>query len=128
MKKVALAITGVAVLFAMACMAAGSLRAQGKASRTFTGEIMDSTCAKNNNHNAMKDMPSMGGTAPSCTLACIEMGGKFVLQDTAKKTTYQLDDQSKFKEFAGQKVTVTGVYDAKTKTIHVEKIEAVAGK
>src|SRR5450755_4965754 len=108
MKRLASAIAAVAVLFALAYMGAGSLRAQDKGSRAFTGEIMDSTCAKHNNHDDMKDMPSMGGTAASCTLACIEMGGRFVLQDTAKKITYQLDDQSKPKEFAGQKVTVTG--------------------
>ncbi len=51
------------------------------------------------------------------------MGGKFVLYDSAKKATYQLDDQEKPKEFARQKVKVTGTYDKTTKTIHVENIE-----
>jgi hypothetical protein len=37
---------------------------------------------------------------------------------------YQLDDQKKPESFAGQKVTVTGTYDASTMTIHVTKIEA----
>jgi hypothetical protein len=52
------------------------------------------------------------------------MGGKFVLYDAATKATYMLDDQEKPKEFAGQKVKVTGTYDKATKTIHVESIEA----
>ncbi len=52
-----------------------------------------------------------------------ENGGKFVLYDSAKKATYQLDDQEKPKEFARQKVKVTGTYDKTTKTIHVENIE-----
>lgn len=50
--------------------------------------------------------------------------GKFVLQGTSKKITYQLDDQEKPKDFAGQKVKVAGTYDKAAKTIHVEKIEA----
>jgi type 1 fimbria pilin len=96
----------------------------GGGNKTFTGEIMDSQCAMNNSHEQMEKMKGMADDSKMCTLKCVEMGGKFVLQDTAKKITYQLDDQDKPKEFAGQKVKVTGTYDKATKTIHVEKIEA----
>ncbi len=54
------------------------------------------------------------------------MGGKFVLYSAATKTTYQLDDQEKPRDFAGQKVKVTGNYDEASKTIHVESIEAAS--
>jgi type 1 fimbria pilin len=128
MKNAALGIVSAVLLAGLLLQGASFVRAQAAGVSAFTGEIMDSTCAKNNNHDDMKDMPSMGGTAASCTLSCVEMGAKYVLQDTAKKVTYQLDDQSKPKDFAGQKVKITGSFDAKTKTIHVEKIEAAEGK
>jgi len=94
--------------------------------RTFTGEIFDSQCAMNNSHAQMEKMHKMDNDSKMCTEACVKMGGKYVLQDTTKKITYQLDDQDKPKEFAGQKVKVTGTYDKATKTIHVEKIEAAS--
>jgi len=97
---------------------------KGDKAKTFSGEIMDSQCAMNNSHKQMEQMKGMPDDSKMCTLKCVEMGGKFVLQDTAKKITYQLDDQEKPKEFAGQKVKVTGTYDSATKTIHIEKIEA----
>jgi Protein of unknown function (DUF5818) len=37
---------------------------------------------------------------------------------------YQLDDQEKPTEFAGQKVTIIGTYDGETKTIHVQTIQS----
>ena len=98
----------------------------GDKTRTFKGEIMDSQCAMNNSHEKMEKMANMGHDPKKCTLKCVEMGGKFVLQDTASKTTYMLDDQEKPREFAGQKVTVTGSYDKKTKTIRVEGIEGAS--
>ena len=65
-------------------------------------------------------------TPKDCTLACAKTGGKFVLYDAAKKATYELDDQAKPRDFAGQKVKVIGTYESSTKTIHVEKIEAAS--
>jgi hypothetical protein len=59
-----------------------------------------------------------------CTANCVKMGGKYVLYDAAKKTVYQLDDQQKPEQFAGQKVTVTGTLDKATKTVHVTSIQA----
>jgi hypothetical protein len=46
-----------------------------------------------------------------------------VLYNAATKTTYDLDDQTKPKEFSGEKVRVTGTMDAATKTIHVADIK-----
>lgn len=53
-----------------------------------------------------------------------QMDGKYVLQDTADKATFLLDDQEKAKQFDGQQVKVTGTLDTATNTIHVMEIEA----
>jgi hypothetical protein len=101
--------------------------------RTFTGEIMDSQCAATGSHASMLKMSGMGDKDPNdpmakkmCTQKCVQMGGKYVLYDAVKKAVYELDDQEKPKEFAGQKVKVSGTYDKATKPIHVVSIEAAS--
>lgn len=91
--------------------------------RTFTGSIMDSQCAKMGSHDTMKQKAGIASDA-ECTKECVSMGGKYVLYNADTKTVYELDDQKKPEAFAGEKVKVTGTYSAKTKTIHVENIEA----
>lgn len=125
MRKVAIA-TAVSVMF----LAAGYTVAKDK---TFTGEIYDSQCAKTGSHEMMlkkEGHGDMDANAPMarkmCTENCVKMGGKYVLLDAAKKTVYELDDQKKPAEFAGQKVKVSGTYDKATKTIHVTSIQAAS--
>ncbi len=84
-----------------------------KQEKAFTGEISDSMCG-------LKHM--MEGGAKACTLKCVEGGSKFVLADAAHNKVYQLSDQNKPKEFAGQKVKVTGTL--KGDVIQVSSIEA----
>jgi hypothetical protein len=48
------------------------------------------------------------------------------LYDAAKKAVHQLDDQDKAREFAGQKVKITGTYDETSKTIHITTIETTS--
>jgi hypothetical protein len=97
----------------------GSVIAQSKA---FTGEIMDSSCAKMGSHEGMmKAHPGMK-TAKDCTLGCVKAGAKFVLYDSSTKTVYELDDQQKPMAFAGDQVEVRGTLNADTKTIHVTSI------
>ncbi|HKA18791.1 MAG TPA: hypothetical protein VKN18_10910 [Blastocatellia bacterium] len=86
--------------------------------KTVVGFISDSMCGLD--HSSMKM-----GDDKTCTLKCVEGGGKFVLADRANKVVYALDEaaQEKAREFAGQKVKVTGQVDAKAKTIQVTKIE-----
>jgi hypothetical protein len=98
--------------------------------QTFTGEIMDSQCAKNASHAMMLKKEGMGDKDPNdpmvkkmCTQNCVKMGGKYVLYDAGKKTVYELDDQQKPAEFAGQNVKIAGNYDKATKTIHVTSIQ-----
>jgi len=91
--------------------------------KTFSGEIMDSACAKAGSHDAMMKKAGVK-TAKECTLACVKNGAKFVLFNKASKKTYELDDQTKPEQFAGEKVTVKGTLDAATNTIHVTDITA----
>jgi hypothetical protein len=85
---------------------------------TFTGVITDSMCSEGD-HSHMK----MGSTDAECTKACNTFhGAMYVLYDG--KQTYTLSDQKTPEKFAGQKVTVTGTLNAKTKTIQVDSIAA----
>ncbi len=125
MKKLALSLVGVLVLASLSIAAPNPKKGGGKG-KAFTGEIIDSQCAAMGTHDPAGYKMTNTNTPKDCTEACVKMGGKYALYDAAKKATYQLDDQEKPKEFAGQKVKVTGTYDSKTKTIHVEKIEAAS--
>jgi hypothetical protein len=90
--------------------------AQG--SQTFTGVITDDMCAVRG-HAAMR----MGPTDAECTRACVDQhGAGFVLQD--RNSIYALSDQKTPEKLAGQRVTVTGTLDPKTKTIRVESMVA----
>lgn len=93
------------------------------ANKTYRGQIMDSNCAKMGNHNAGYKL-SGTHTPKDCTLACVHGGAKFVLYNSATKTTYQLDDQTKPEAFAGENVRVIGSLDSSTDTIHVVRILA----
>ena len=55
----------------------------------------------------------------------VKSGDKLVLLDTLTKTTYQLDDQEKAKEFLNKNVKVTGVLNPASGTIHVNAIDPV---
>ncbi len=55
-------------------------------------------------------------------------GDKFVLRESSTKTSYQLDDQSKAKQFQGKDVTVTATLDSSTNTLHVVDINAMDTK
>lgn len=136
MKKLRLAILAFVTAASLSFAAPKwSLHKNGK-DKTFTGEIMDSQCAMMGSHEKMEGMhsdmfkkPSPALTGPEarkCTLACVKMGGKFVLYNKATKTTYKLDDQAKPRQFAAEKVKVTGTYDPSTMTIHVASIRKAA--
>ena len=115
MSKIAVAV-GASILLLGAGLAAAK-------DRTFSGEIMDSACAKEGSHEAMMKKAGLTDKG-ACARACVKMGGKYVLFNAASKTFYGLDDQTKPEEFAGKNVKVTGTLDSATKTIHVESIKA----
>jgi hypothetical protein len=105
-----------AMLFALSVVLAGVSLAAQQDTTTYSGEIMDSRCAAMGGHS--------GKEAKVCTLACVSGGASFVLYSPITQTVYQLDDQKKPAEFAGEKVKVTGTLDKTTKTIHVTEIQA----
>jgi hypothetical protein len=131
MKKLPLALAAAMVLLGVACgnkketestALPAATPAPAPAAHTYTGEIMDSTCAAMATHETMAQGEG-AKNARDCTLKCVAGGGKFVLYDGATRIAYQLDDQAKPKEFAGRRVKVTGTADVATKTIHVQSIE-----
>lgn len=88
---------------------------------TFTGEIMDKQCAQMASHDAM--MKSEGAKdAKECTLACVKAGGSFALLDPQTKKVYTIDDAKKVREYAGERVQVTGDYDQGAEVLHVKTI------
>ena len=101
-----------AIVLAVAGVSAG----QGK--QTFTGVITDSECPAAS-HSQMR----MGPTDAECVAACIaDHDATYVLYDG--KNAYALSDRKAAARFAARKVTVTGVLDAKRKTIQVNSITA----
>ena len=101
--------------------------AGGQNTQTFHGEVSDSQCALNvhsltRSHQEMLKSKSMGGTANTCAVYCIEhLGGYLVL--SAGKNVYRLDRADLVHGFEGRKVVVTGVLDGKLNQIHVLKID-----
>jgi hypothetical protein len=88
------------------------------ATQTFTGTITDDMCALAG-HASMR----MGPTDADCVRACVAShGASFALLDG--KNVYVLSDQKTPDQWAGQKVTVVGTLDAKTKTLQVQSISA----
>jgi hypothetical protein len=118
MKRRALGLLG-ALLF-------GGLTFAAQTNHTYTGEIMDSACARTGSHEGMMKSHANIKTAKDCTLGCVKAGSQYVLYDVSTKTVYQLDDQKKPEQFAGKNVTVTGSLDAASKTIHVANIKAAS--
>jgi hypothetical protein len=112
--------------FMIASLASASLLAVSLAAQKpqmFAGEIMDQQCALLGGHSLMQQK---GESIKDCTNRCVSIGGKYVLFDAGTKTVYMLDDQTKPKAFAGEKVQVTGSFDSSTKTIHVASIKSAS--
>jgi hypothetical protein len=50
----------------------------------------------------------------------VKSGDKYVLQDSASNTTYDIDHQDEVKQYEGKKVRVHGTLDSNGKMIHVQ--------
>jgi hypothetical protein len=111
----------------MAGIVAVSGMALAQSQKVFRGEISDSQCALNvhsltRSHQEMLKSKSMGGTANTCAMYCIEhMGGYVVL--SAGKDVFRVDRSDLVHGFEGQKVKITGTLDTKLNLIHVLKID-----
>jgi hypothetical protein len=114
--------------FVLVCTVSPALRAGGE--EVFKGIIADSQCAMNvhslsQSHKEMLEGKSVGTTESDCVWYCItQRGGRFVLQN--KGRVYKLDKQDFTRDYAGQKVRVTGTLDEKTNIIHVRAVEILA--
>ena len=107
-----------ALIFNLLALLALVALAGAAGKQTFTGVITDSMCERGD-HSRMR----MGSNDAECTVACVQAhGALYVLFDG--KDVYTLSDQEKPEQFAGQKVTVTGTLDAKTKIIQMDSIAA----
>lgn len=126
MKTIAIWTAAGLILFAIAAQAQTENHPT-ESQKIFRGEVSDSQCALNvhsltRSHQEMLKSKSMGGTANTCSMYCIEhLGGYLVL--SSEKDVLRLDRADLVHGFEGQKVKVTGVLDAKAKQIHVLKIE-----
>jgi hypothetical protein len=106
--------------------------AHGQGPKVFRGEVSDSQCALNvhsltRSHQEMLKSKSMGGTANTCAVYCVEhMGGYLVL--SSGKDVFRLDRADLVHGFEGQKVKVTGLLDPKLNQIHVIKIDLDEGQ
>jgi len=121
MKKIAVSLTAILLVSIL------SFAAPKSKAKTFTGEIMDSQCAMNASHAEMLKKEGMADKNPNdpmakkmCTENCVKMGGKYVLFNSSDKSVFELDDQTKPAQFAGENVKVRGTLDGKT--IHVQSI------
>jgi hypothetical protein len=122
MKRLAIGAALILLLSFISIRAIG--QQQNNTPMSFTGEIMDDQCAADGTHSAMMQKEGFK-TAKDCTIGCVKGKVQFVLYGSGDKKIYQLDDQEKPADYAGQKVTIIGTYDGATKTIHIQTIQAV---
>jgi hypothetical protein len=108
-------LLGALVAFSLTPGLAQNSNGQARPGTSVVGYISDSMCG-------LKHMSGMGDDK-NCTLACVKGGSQFVLADRDHKKVYKLDKagQDKAREFAGQKVKVTGRVTGRT--IRVTLIE-----
>lgn len=93
------------------CGLAIALLVSAQAPQKFTGKITDSMCARAD-HSSMQ----MGSNDAECTKACVlAHGAEYVLFDG--EHVYTLDDQKLPEKFAGHRVMIDGILDAKSSTI-----------
>jgi len=80
---------------------------------TFTGVVSDNHCGAKHS--------TAGDAATGCVKGCVKGGASYVLV-TSDGKVYQVDNQDKFKDYAGQSVKVTGT--ANGESIAVDSVEA----
>jgi len=81
--------------------------------QAIVGEVTDTMCAPSKSHsNMIARKPNMGHDASSCVKECAKIGARYVLLDNKTGKVYQVDDQTRIAQFAGQRVKVTGTLTA----------------
>jgi hypothetical protein len=64
--------------------------------------------------------PQAATNTQTFTGTIVKAGDKYVLQDTASNTTYDIDHQEQLKQYEGKKVRVHGTLDPSGKMIHLQ--------
>jgi hypothetical protein len=110
MKKIILTVAALSVVFGTASLAtvwARSLVRATKASAAILHEDRETSSTP---------VQTFSGTIS-------KEGDQFVLEGNAGKAPYLLDDQQTASRFSGEKVTVTGTFDATNNLIRVQSIQ-----
>jgi Protein of unknown function (DUF5818) len=121
MKKIQFALSMMLPVMALSvalCFATQPTLAQSSSSSSPDATAQQQQPMQPDNQNAV-------GTPSEKTFngTIVKSGNKLVLTAADSKTTYQLDDQQKAKDFLNKSVKVTGVLDASTGTIRVSAID-----
>jgi len=98
-----------------ACLLFGTLNLAAQAEQVFRGDI----CVGPEGRTPTIEN---GEASLPCTIPHPKRGAKYILFVAESKTSYQLDDRSKAKPFAGENVFVSGILDKPTATIHVTNV------
>lgn len=111
-------IITIAALFVISLIGVSSYLI-AKDTQTKTGWITDTMCKEKGANAAHKE----------CALKCVKSGmAKFAFYDNDSKVTFEIDNQGKAKEFAGEEVVVKGVFDADKKMVNIDSISKVEKK
>lgn len=113
------------MLLATAFVQAGFKSAQQRDNTplSYTGEIMDATCAGQQSHSP--EMEKEGTkSAKDCALLCGKDRNKLVLYNSEAETSLNLSNQAKAREYAAEKVAIVGTYDGPTKSVQIQSIAA----
>ncbi|HEY3823553.1 MAG TPA: hypothetical protein VGL82_03300 [Bryobacteraceae bacterium] len=111
MLKVAIPAVAAFALFAVSLAGA-------EPPKIFSGVVTDTMCGSKPHSNMLKDK-----TPAECARQCARGPYGYALFDGT--AVMKLSDQKAAAAFAGQEVTVTGVYDGKSKTLKVTSIVRV---
>ena len=79
-----------------------------------------STPSQGTGQQGSQAQPTDQAGGQTFTGTVVKQGDKYVLQDAATGTTYDIDHQDEVKKFDGKKVRVRGTLDASGKMIHVQ--------
>jgi hypothetical protein len=116
---------GTIALLVTAFLQAGfnSAQQRNNTKLSYTGEIMDGTYPGQGSHN-QEMARECAKSSKDCAPWDVKDGSKLVLHNSEAKTSFNLDDQDKARDYAGKKVAIVGTYDGPTKTIHIQSINA----
>jgi len=117
MKKIQFALSTMALAVTL-CFASQPTLAQSSSSSSPDATAQQQPMQPDNQNavSAPSEKTTFNGTIT-------KSGNKLILTAADSKTTYQLDDQRKAKDFLNKSVKVTGVLDASTGTIRVSAID-----